>query len=135
MVALRSKPAITTPQQCSRMVYLANNKPTVKVTVDLQRRLPVVLVNQESGEVVTHGLFSYLLGPSVYVLVASPFARLYYIVQGDQCSCPEGEECEHVQEAMLCGAIRNGRLVQITWYDLTPDEKRAAYDALYEIYA
>lgn len=134
MVALR-KPAITTPQHCSRMVYCASNKPTIKITVDLQRRLPVVLVNQESGEVVTHGLFSYLMGPSVYVLVASHLPRLYYIVQGDRCSCPEGEGCEHVQEGQLCGAMRNGKLVQVTWYDLTPAEKRAAYDALYEIYA
>src|SRR5579859_5924677 len=123
MVALRNNPAITSPQTCSRMVYLANNKPTVKITVDLQRRLPVVLVNQETGEIVTHGLFSYLMGPSVYVLVASQFPRLYYIVQGDRCSCLEGEGCEHVQEGQLCGAIRNGRLTQVTWHDLTAAEK------------
>ncbi len=134
MVALR-KETITNPHTCSRMVYLANNKPTVKITVDLQRRLPVMLVNQETGEVVTHGLFSYLLGPSVYVLVASQFPRLYYIVQGDRCSCPEQDGCEHVQEAMLCGAIRNGRLTQVTWHDLTAAEKRAAYDEYFEIYA
>jgi hypothetical protein len=134
MVALRNSISTidsSTERHTSIMVYCTSRKPTIKVAVNLKRKLPIVLVN-ESGKILTRGCFRYLFGPSIYVLVASPFPSLYYIVLGDRCTCVERTQCEHVQEGQLVNAIRFGRLVQVTWHDLTAAEKRAAYDVLFE---
>jgi hypothetical protein len=119
------------PRPCSRMAYHEGTSHAIVFTVDQISTLPVVLVDQVTGEIVTRDCFTYVLGPTKIVLVASSFPNLYYIVEGDKCSCGE-PGCSHCQDGWLATPIRNGQFVEVPWCELTEDEKRAALDVLFE---
>jgi hypothetical protein len=120
------------PRQCSRMAYHEGTAHTVVFTVDQVSTLPVVLVDQVTGEIVTRDCFTYVLGPTKIVLVSSKFEHFYYVVEGDKCTCPQRDfGCEHVQDGALVTPIRNGQFVEVPWCELTPDEQRAAENVLF----
>lgn len=37
------------------------------------------------------------------------------------------DELTHVEDTPFVNAIRGGKLIQVTWNELTPDEQRQAY--------
>jgi hypothetical protein len=45
----------------------------------------------------------------------------------NQVATPQRAIRQHIEDTNLVNAIRNGKLVQVSWNQLTPDEKRAAY--------
>ena len=135
MVALlrnTPSPIVAPERHVSIMTYLDSSRQAIPILVDQREEISICLVDQATGAVLTHSCFRYLFGPSRFVLVASLFLHLYYLVEGDKCTCPEKGECEHCQDAFLVGAIRGNRLVEVPWCELTEDEQRAAYDVLFE---
>jgi len=41
----------------------------------------------------------------------------------------EDDQAAHVEDSLLVNAIRNNKLVEVYWNDLTDDEQRAAREA------
>lgn len=41
---------------------------------------------------------------------------------------------QHIEDDLIVNAIRNGKLVQVHWNDLTEDERVAARNVLFGIY-
>ncbi len=39
---------------------------------------------------------------------------------------------EHIEDDLKVNAIRDGKLVEVSWNDLTEDERRAAYVAMFD---
>ncbi|HYU72013.1 MAG TPA: hypothetical protein VEL31_04985 [Ktedonobacteraceae bacterium] len=39
---------------------------------------------------------------------------------------------EHIEDDLKANAVRDGKLVEVAWNDLTEDERRAAYVALFD---
>jgi hypothetical protein len=132
MVALRTNsiPATQQPRRASLMAYSESTAHTITFVVDQCSKLPIMLVDQESGHIIARG-FTYLLGPSKFVLVSSPFEHLYYLVEGDKCTCSERIGCEHTQDGYLVTRIVGNQFVDVPWCELTPDEQRAAENVLF----
>jgi len=133
MVALRNiYSPITSPERhVSIMTYVDSNRQAIPILVDQREEISICLVDQSSGAVLTHGCFRYLLGPSRFVLVASEFSHLYYLVEGDKCTCIERIGCSHTQDAWLVAAIRGNNLVETPWCELTEDEQTEANNVLF----
>lgn len=46
----------------------------------------------------------------------------------------EDDLLQHIQDELTVNAIRDGKLVEVRWADLSEDEQRAAYCSTFHIY-
>ena len=45
----------------------------------------------------------------------------------------ESDLLQHVEDDIKVNAIRDGRLVEVSWNDLTPEERRAANAVMFDL--
>ncbi len=51
-----------------------------------------------------------------------------------QTTIPESDLQAHIEDDLTVNAIRDGKLVEVHWNDLTEDERRAANVVMFHIY-
>lgn len=51
-----------------------------------------------------------------------------------EASMPESDVLVHIEDTPLVTAIRDGRLIELSWNALTDDERRAANCVTFQIY-